>query len=83
MQVLENNLRSKDVVGIKSTHYCSTKIHIDTKALDKRWRGYTGDDNIRKDSMVLRGSRKVHHPHKCQRYSNCHSFLWLKTLLGE
>lgn len=38
MQVLENNLRSKNVVGIKSTHYCSTKIHIDTKALNKRWR---------------------------------------------
>lgn len=36
MQVLENNLRSKNVVGIKSTHYCSTKIHIDTKALNKR-----------------------------------------------
>lgn len=48
MQVLENNLWSKDVVDIKSTHYCSTKTHIDTKALDKRWRGYTGDDNIRK-----------------------------------
>lgn len=75
MQVLENNLQSENVVGIKSTHYCSTKIHIDTKALNKRCRGYKGDDNIRKDGMVLKGSRKVHHPHKCQRYSNRHSFL--------